>query len=306
MSWMAPIIVFAYNRPDHLQQTLDHLAEADGARESDLWIFCDGPKRGADSTRVKATRKVAQDSAWAERFRLVRIETSQKNKGLARSIIGGVSMVLEDAGRVIVVEDDVLVAPDFLRFMNDCLKFYENDQNVGSVTGFSPFAEQPSDYEKDVMAIPRNCSQCWGTWADRWREVDWDARDAGLLWSNSSLRRRFNTAGNDRVDRLRRQLEGKIDSWSIRFGLWQTLSGRHTIYPLHNRVYNIGYDGSGVHTRHGQNVNFGTALEAHPYVLEHVVEEPAIVRRVARLYGGPWYKRLLRDLRTRLRTRGLR
>ncbi|WP_369611772.1 glycosyltransferase family A protein [Marinobacter sp. RI1] len=306
MSCMAPIIVFAYNRPDHLHQTLAHLADAEGASQSDLWIFCDGSKDGADFARIEATRSVAGDSAWISCFRSVRIETSQDNKGLAQSIIGGVSAVLEGAGRVIVVEDDVLVAPDFLRFMNDCLKFYESDQKVGSVTGFSPFAEQPPDHAKDVMAIPRNCSQCWGTWADRWYEIDWDARDAGLLWSKSSLRRRFNTAGNDRVDRLRRQLEGKIDSWSIRFGLWQTLSGRHTIYPLHNRVRNIGYDGSGVHTRHGQNVNRCTVLQPRSYTLEHVVEQPSIVRRVARIYGGPWYKRFLRDLRTWLGMRGFR
>lgn len=297
MSAMAPVVVFGYNRPDHLQQTLEHLAQADGALASDLWIFCDGPKPGADPAPVDAVRMLANDPIWTDRFASVHVEVSRENKGLARSIIGGVSAVITEFGRVIVVEDDVLVATDFLRFMNDCLDFYQDDSRVGSITAFSPLTEAPAGYEPDVMAVPRNCSQCWATWLDRWREVDWSARDAALLSRNPALRKRFNAAGNDRADRLRRQLAGKIDSWSIRFGLWQTMSERHTIYPVHNRVRNIGYDGSGVHTRQGQNVNATALTEARSYHLQTVAEDPAVLRRIARIYAGPWYKRILRDLR---------
>lgn len=306
MSGMAPVVVFGYNRPEHLQQTLEHLAQADGALASDLWIFCDGPKPGADPASVAAVRLLSNDPVWTGRFASVHVVASSDNNGLANSIIDGVNAVIEHSGRVIVVEDDVLVAPDFLRFMNDCLDYYQADSRVGSITGFSPLAEPPSGYEMDVMAVPRNCSQCWATWADRWREVDWNARGAPMLWQNPVLRRRFNAAGNDRADRLRRQLAGKIDSWSIRFGLWQTLSERHTIYPVHNRVRNIGYDGSGVHTRAGQDVNATMLTAARPYHLQPVAEDPAVLRRFARIYGGPWYRRILRDLITwmRLRRRG--
>lgn len=304
MRSLAPIVLFGYNRPDHMRQTLEHLARAEGARDSALWIFCDGPKPAADVTRIEAARALAHHPDWADRFGTVHVQESQVNKGLARSIIGGVSAVMDSAGRAIVVEDDVLVAPDFLHFMNDCLDFYQEDETVGSVTGFSPLAAPPAGYPHDVMAVPRNCSQCWATWADRWKLVDWDARDAAKLIHDRALRRRFNIAGNDRFDRLRRQLAGKIDSWSIRFGLWQTLAGRHTIYPVDNRVRNIGYDGSGVHTQKGQDVNATVLSDARPYRLEHVAEDPAILRRVARIYGGPWHKRLLRDLRAWMRRRG--
>lgn len=304
MTPRAPIIVFGYNRPEHLTQTLTHLAQAQGAEESDLEIFCDGPKPNADRSRIDAVRAVARDPVWRDHFRSVRIEISEANKGLARSIIGGVSAVIVDAGRAIVVEDDLLVAPDFLAFMNDCLDFYASDGSVGSVTGFSPLGTAPADYAHDVMAIPRNCSHGWATWADRWRDVDWEARDAARLWRDPVLRRRFNAAGNDRADRLRRQLAGKIDSWSIRFGLWQTLTGRHTIYPVHNRVRNIGFDGSGVHTRVGQDVNAHALTESRPYRLEPVTQEPALIRQVARVYGGAWHKRALREVRGWLRARG--
>lgn len=302
MSKAAPIALFGYNRPDHMRQTLDHLAGADGAADSSLWIFCDGPKPGADLAQVQAVRMLAQDPVWAGRFASVEVRISEANKGLARSIIGGVSTVMDSAGRAIVVEDDLLVAPDFLRYMNDCLDFYQDDPKVGSITGFSPLSEAPAGYAHDVMAIPRNCSHGWATWADRWRQVDWDAAGAARLSQDRALRRRFNVAGNDRLGRLVRQLEGRIDSWSIRFGLWQSLAGMHTIYPVHNRVSNIGFDGSGVHTRQGEDVNAGALIEPRAYRLEHVAEDPAILRQVARIYSGKWYKRALRGMRTRFRT----
>ena len=301
MTQNAPIVVFGYNRPDHLKQTLSHLSKALGARDSDLWIFCDGPNPNADLEKIIAVRTEARDPVWATLFRSVTVEISDENKGLASSIIGGVTKAMSEAGRAIVVEDDLLVSPDFITFMNDCLDFYEDNAAVGSVTGFSPLSERPSGYSADVVAVPRNCSHGWATWADRWAQVDWEAKDARKIWRDAGLRRRFNAAGNDRADRLRRQLAGKIDSWSIRFGLWQTLSGRHTIYPVQNRVRNIGFDGSGVHTRSGQEVNAEAAIEACAYTLENVTQDPTVIRTIAKVYSGPWARRTIRSIRTWLR-----
>ncbi len=298
MTDFAPIVVFGYNRPDHLRQTLEYLSRAEGAIQSELWIFCDGPKPGAEPAMVRAVRKVARDTVWTERFRSIHVEVSDINKGLAKSIIGGVTQVMEAAGRAIVVEDDLLVAPDFLRFMNGCLDYYQDDSKVGSVTGFSPLVTPPANYAHDVMAIPRNCSHGWATWADRWRSVDWDARDAARIWREPVLRRRFNAAGNDRLGRLLRQLDGQIDSWSIRFGLWQTLSGRYTIYPVQNRVRNIGFDGSGVHTRKGEEVNSEALNEARDFHLEPVTEDHSVLRAVARVYSGPRFMRTMRGARS--------
>lgn len=305
MTRRAPIALFAYNRPDHLRQALEQLARAEWAGQSDLVILCDGPKAGADPRPVEAVRALAQDPVWTQGFRSVRVTAAAANQGLARSIIGGVTRVLETSDRVIVIEDDVLVAPDFLRFLNDCLGFYRGDPRVGSVTGFSPLAAPPAGYVHDVMALPRNCSHGWGTWADRWQRVDWEARAAAQLWRDPALRRRFSAAGNDRLDRLRRQLAGENDSWSIRFGLWQALEDRVTIYPVLNRVRNIGFDGSGVHTRAGEEVNPNRLTSAHPYRLEHTSIDPAILARVRRIYAGPLPKRLLRGLRARLLARRL-
>lgn len=293
---LSPVVVFAYNRPDHLRQTLTALAEADLAAQSRVRVYADGPRDEVAREAVAAVRKVLDDPVWRDRFAAFEVAASDANQGLARAIIGGVTEIVEVAGRVIVLEDDLIVARDFLRFMNDALDFYRDDSSVGSISGFCPLKARPAGYVHDVMRLPRNCSHGWATWADRWREVDWTAAEADRLRREPALRRRLDSAGSDRFHRLQRQLAGNINSWSIRFGLWQVLTGRDTIYPVDNRVRNIGFDDSGVHTRRGQEVNDRIVTDA-PYVLTDPPEVPAVLEAFSRIYSGSPVRIFMRNIR---------
>jgi len=294
----APVVVFAYNRPDHLRQTLAALAEADLAGDSRVRVYADGARNEAAREGVAAVRTVLVDPVWRDRFAAFEVVASDENKGLAKAIVGGVTGVVEQAGRVIVLEDDLIVSRDFLRFMNDALDFYQSDQTVGSISGFCPLKAPPAGYTHDVMRVPRNCSTGWATWADRWRAVDWTAADAPRLNRDPAFRKRFNSAGSDRVDRLRRQMEGTVSSWSIRFGLWQTASGRDTIFSSFNRLVNSGYDGSGVNTKAGEAINATFKAEGSPYVLAPVETSPAVLAGFRRVYSGSPLARLRRFLIT--------
>ena len=294
---LAPVVVFAYNRPEHLRQTLTALAEADLAKDSRVRVYADGARNEAAREGVAAVRIVLDDPVWRERFGAFEVVASDENKGLAKAIIGGVTEVVEQAGRVIVLEDDLIVSRDFLRFMNDALDFYQADQTVGSISGFCPLQSPPDGYIPDVMRVPRNCSTGWATWADRWREVDWTAADAGRLYRDPAFRKRFNAAGSDRLDRLRHQIAGKVSSWSIRFGLWQAASGRDTIFSSVNRLVNSGYDGSGVNTKAGEAINPDFRAEGSAYVLAPVETSPAVLAGFRRVYSGSPQARLRRFLR---------
>jgi hypothetical protein len=290
----APVAVFAYNRPDHLRLTLISLAAANGADRTHLHLFCDGPKSAEDEERTQSVLAVAIDPEWERRFGSVKVATTAINKGLARSIIDGVTKVLSCNGCAIILEDDLLVAPDFLDFMNDCLDFYKGDARIASISGFSPLRAPPVGYESDIVAVPRNCSHGWATWADRWNEVDWQVRDVELLCRRPELRSRLNSAGSDRLFRLFRSLKGGNDSWSIRFGLWQAVSGRLTIYPVQNRIRNIGFDGSGVHTRTGEEINNYIPDVRRPVQLECVEVDPRVLAAFRKIYSGSLLGRLKR------------
>lgn len=291
---LAPVVVFAYNRPEHLRQTLDGLAACRLAGRTDVHVFSDGPRTAVAADAVGEVRDMIATEAGASRFRSLVVTESATNMGLANSVIRGVTQVLNAHGRVIVLEDDLLVSPDFLEFMNDCLDFYATDDTVGAVTGFCPIERMPGSYREDVFLASRSCSQGWGTWTRVWEGVDWTAAGIGMLGRNWALRRKLNSEGNDRYDRLRRQLAGRIDSWSIRFGLSLFLRGLGTIYPVVNRIRNIGYDGSGVHSGIGTPKNENTA-EA-PYALRRVQIDPDVQREFHRTYSGRFPGRVVRDV----------
>jgi hypothetical protein len=291
---LSPIVVFAYNRPQHLQRTLDALAACRLAGQSQVYAFADGPRKPDASSAVAQVRQVLALEAVAGRFASFTIHASDVNLGLANSIISGVGQVIAMHGRAIVLEDDLLVTPDFLEFMNDCLTYYKDDPGVGAVTGFCPLQALPSGIKGDVFLAERNSSQGWGTWQRDWNAVDWLATDANTFDASWRLRRAFNREGNDRYDRLRRQLAGRIDSWSIRFGLSMFQRGLGTVYPSINRIANIGYDGSGIHS--GVGVPMNEAIAEAPYTLQTLRIDPRIQRAFHRLYSGSLRGRWRREI----------
>lgn len=292
----APVAIFGFNRPEHLRLTLEQLSRAEGADVTPLNIFCDGPRTDAERARTDSVRAVAHDPRWTRAFASVDIAGSERNKGLATSITGGVSEVLARHDRVIVLEDDLIVARDFLSYMNAGLEAYEAAASIGSITAFCPLGTLPEGYSHGVMAVPRNCSHGWATWRDRWQRVTWDDTLARRVWHDRHLRRRLNSAGEDRLSRLRHQVRGDIDSWSIRFGAWQVAEGLDTIYPRDNRVVNIGFDGTGVHCGIDAPINEVMGEDLALPAFEMVKPDPAILHAFRQTYSGPVHRRLARRL----------
>ena len=292
-----PIALFVYNRPAHLRRTVEALARNTMARACEVWVFSDGPRDASACGAVEDVRDYVsclENTGW---FHSVRVRFADENRGLARSIISGVSQVIEARGRVIVLEDDLVTSPDFVEFMVACLEFYSGVPTIGSISGYSPLTDFPPGYPHDVYLIPRNCSLGWATWKDTWLNVDWDVSDFEELKMDRQAWRDFNSCGSDRFDRLRRQMEHDIDSWSIRFGYSLFRRGMLTVYPAASRVRNIGGDGSGVHGGPGAIYNEDPLTAPAPFELSMPAVDPAIMGAVKRVYSGTLLSRMARALR---------
>ena len=248
----APIALFVYNRVDFFQKTFEALKMCLDADKSDLFIFSDGPKNDKARSAVEQIRCILKDLSSDNSFHKVTIVNSETNKGLATSIIEGVSSVIFEYGQVIVLEDDCLPSPYFLRYMNDALEYYENDKTIGSIAGYAEVIDLPDDYCDDVYLSRRSCSWGWSTWADRWAGVDWELKRVSRLFKSPKLIHRLNEDGSDRLMRLYRQTKKNTQSWSIRFGAYHILNDWYVVNPRFSYVYNIGDDGSGVHTKKGE------------------------------------------------------
>lgn len=292
----APVVLFVYNRADHFRQTFDALSLCPEASCTDLYIFADGPKNEAGREKVEACRAAVRHATADCAFRSVHITESPANRGLAASVISGVSAVVEEHGRTIVLEDDSVCSPFFLMFMNRALDRFEKDGRVGAVAGYTPAITFPDRYRNDVFTCYRSCSSAWATWRDRWEDVDWSPAAINAFYHDFSLVRRLNADGADRFLRFYRQTKKDAGSWSVRFGAHLVKKNMVTVYPRYSYVRNIGCDESGVHSKAEDAAFMEVALEkaiADP-IVEFVPPDREIKRRLRKHYSGGAFSDLKR------------
>lgn len=245
---LAPIVLFVYNRLDHTQGVIETLSKNFLAKESELYVFSDAAKSEKGIDKVNEVRKFIRDNSWHHNFKKVSIIEAEKNKGLAKSVIGGVTKIIQEYGKVIVVEDDLLLAPYFLNYMNDALEYYEKDKEIWSISGYSFPMKSMKKYPHDIFYSYRGCSWGWATWADRWDTVDWQVKEYDRFIEDQKWIARFNRGGVDLTNMLKMQMEGQIDSWAIRWCFSQSNQDMYTVYPRISYLENAGCDGSGMHS----------------------------------------------------------
>lgn len=243
---LAPIVLFVYNRLELTQKTIEFLLCNQLCAESELVIFSDGSRNESDKIKVEEVRQYIKSISG---FKKITIKESILNKGLANSVISGVTQVFEKYDKVIVLEDDLLTAPDFLKFVNEALNFYKDDSKIWSITGYCPPIKIPKEYESDVFLALRPSSWGWGTWKNRWNNIDWEIKEYKELVKDKRRQREFNKGGNDLYNMLRNQKEGRIDSWAIRWSYNQFINSANTIYPVITKVQNIGFGNEATHTK---------------------------------------------------------
>lgn len=240
---LAPVVLFAYRRPDHLSEALRSLAANPGAESTRLTIYCDGPKGEADQAAVAQVRKVAHQ---AKGFAQVDVIERESNLGLAQSVISGVTWALEENDRVIVMEDDLVVSPDFLEYMNQALELYEDEDRVISIHGF--MYAVPPGLPQSVFLRGADCWG-WATWRRGWRLFEADSGKLLKQLERSPDRDQFDFGGAfPYLQMLRDQAKGRIDSWAIRWYASAFLANKLTLYPGKSLVENIGQEGSGTHS----------------------------------------------------------
>ena len=243
----APVVLFVYKREKHLQKVLEALDANILADQSSLFIFSDGYKDDTEKVEVEEVRNCIRQYEKRNHFRQVTIYEMDRHCGLAKSVITGVSRVINDYGKVIVLEDDLITSQDFLLYMNDALDYYAEEERVWSIAGYTPNMKELSGYHKDVYVCMRAGSWGWATWKDRWNSIDWEVKDYSQFARDKKKRNAFKKRGYNMPDMLDLQMQGKVDSWAIRFCYEQFKQNKVTINPTISRIKNIGIDGSGTH-----------------------------------------------------------
>lgn len=244
---LAPVALFVYNRPWHTEQTLEALKRNALAAETVLYIFADGKKEKSsqeDSSKIKATREMIRNVSG---FKKVIVVEKEKNQGLAQSIVSGVTEVVNTHGKIIVLEDDLVVSPFFLEFMNQGLDAYQDSANVYSVNGF--MFPVKSKLRQTVL-LPYTSTWGWATWKDKWSAFDAEMKGKAVLLANKEMSDRFNLGNYKYTD----MLSYENNSWGIKWYYSVFMKQGLNVFPTRSLVSNIGFDGTGVNCENGEQI----------------------------------------------------
>lgn len=246
MRSLAPIIFFAYNRPPHTRQALESLQRNKYADESSLWIYVDGPKRGATAETLAAiaeVKKIVREKKWCKEVTIIEAET---NKGLVRSTTEGITKMVNEFGKVIALEDDNLVSPGFLTYMNDALDLYENNPRVMHISAFARPELASADVKESTYFFYHTTTWGWGTWKRAWDKFTPDAMAVMHAVKKKGNIRKLNMDNTfEFFWGLRAVARSNMNSWNT---IWHSvvfLNDGLALYPKRSLVSNIGHDGSG-------------------------------------------------------------
>ena len=244
---LAPICLFVYNRIDETKLTLNSLKKNFLAQQSELIIFSDGHKDQDDLKLIKGIRHYLKK---INGFKSVKICESSTNKGLAQSVIDGVTLVLTQYDKVIILEDDLITAPNFLDFMNQGLEEYSKNNKVMSINGFSVDTGPITDtLSNDVFFHTRTLSWGWATWSDRWNKEFFNSKKIRANLTQQVLLSFKKNCGDDISGMLLDSLSGKNDSWYVRWVFRHFIDGKIAVFPRLSKVRNNGYGDSATHCK---------------------------------------------------------
>lgn len=280
----APIGIFAYNRPYHFQRLIDTLSRNPLYEQSDIFIFIDGARDDNDLKKQHTLLLIAQNIKGA---RSVTIFQRNYNMGLAQSIINGVSSLMAQYGKAIVLEDDLVVSPSFLSYMNEALDKYEAVEKVFQISAFGLQVKPPHNYPYDAYFHIRAHSWGWASWRNRWERVDWKVESFSILERNHRLRQAFNRGGSDLYRMLNDYMQGKNNSWYIRFTYAMFCRQSYCVTPIKSLTRNEGFGAEATHC-HNYNrykTDFRNEYQSHFRLPDDIVINTSLVRQSASYYS---------------------
>lgn len=270
----APITLFTYARSVHARRTVEALLKNPEAASHDLIVFSDSARSPEMQSAVDEVRAYL---ATISGFRTVTINHRPHSFGLARSIIEGVTQVLSEHERIIVLEDDMVTSPHFLAYMNEALDRFAGDERVISIHGYVYPVHQTLP---EAFFLPG--ADCWGwaTWRRGWHLFDSDGQVLLDELKRRNLLKAFDFDGAYPYSKmLEGQIKGTNDSWAVRWYASAFLAGKLTLYPGRSLVHNIGNDGSGTHC--GDDTSLDAELSETPIDLGTVEVMPSAAGRAA-------------------------
>ncbi|HLS37857.1 MAG TPA: glycosyltransferase [Sphingobacterium bovisgrunnientis] len=293
MRELAPIIIFTYNRPHHTRKMLQALENAELAQDSNVFIFSDGAKNANAIEHVNRVRAIIAEP-W--NFKKITIIERERNVGLAQNVISGVSEIIKQYGKVIVLEDDLEISKVGLRYFNDALDAYEQEEKVMEISGYM-YPVKDADKLAETFFFRVANSWGWATWKRAWDKYNTDIDQLIADFDKDKIKR-FSI---DHTENFWKQVQeykaGKINSWAIRWYLTLFNNYGLALYPRQSMIQNLGTDGSGTHSDADNAYKVDLATQAVSYFPKEIEENKQAYEAIKYFYKhrkGSVFTRVLR------------
>lgn len=310
---LAPIVLFVYNRPSYTRQTLNALAKNVFAKESSLFIYADGAKKNAsekDKKKISTVRDIIREQQWCG---TVSIIEATENKGLAASVIHGVTEIVDRFDKAIIIEDDVVTSPFFLQFMNEGLEKYANEERILSLGSWNYYFKNTYS---DTFFTHLPDTIAWATWKRAWKKFEPDPKLLLQQLEEKKLIDEFNIGGKfDYVAMLQHQIDNKVSSWGIRWTATAVINNTLTLYPSRSLSKHIGFGADSTHVK-SVDYNVDIVLAGTPVLItaiplienKEAINEWLNFEKNTRPLKTSFTKRLSRGVLTQVKkiARGLR
>jgi hypothetical protein len=275
---LAPIVLFVYNRPIHTEQTINALLKNELASQSDLIIYSDGAKNKSDIEDIQFVRKYLQT---IKGFNSVRIIERKTNFGLGNNIIDGVSSVVNENGKIIVLEDDLITSPYFLKYMNDGLNKY---LGINSVISIHSYIYPVKKKLPETFFIKGADCLGWATWKEKWDLFESDGSKLLDVLEKKGITSEFDFNNTyPYTHMLKEQIAGRNNSWAVRWYASAFIHNMLTLYPGRSLVYHNGNDGSG--TNFAESSLLDVKLSKSPIEIRNIIiEESKQAKKIIEFY----------------------
>ncbi len=246
-----PIIIFGYNRPELLKNCILSLTSYKDFKKHNFFFFCDGPKNYTDNKKINKIKSILNNSKIKFKKKIFK----KKNLGLSSNIIGGVTSVLKKNKAAIIIEDDLYLDKNAIKFINFFLNKKKSEKKIGSISAYSYIHNEKFKFGFDCYYLKRHCSWAWGTWNDRWNKIDWDDTSIDKHFKNKKSINFFDKIGKDLNLLLWAHRNKYINSWAIRFNLSCMKNKLLSIQPRYSLVRNDGHGKESTHQKFKKNIN---------------------------------------------------
>ncbi|PML13669.1 sugar transferase [Vibrio breoganii] len=269
---LAPVILFVFDRLEHTKKTIQALKDNALSSQTDLFIYSDG-YNGDINNNVEKVREYINN---VEGFNRIKVIERESNLGLAQNIIEGVTEVIQEYKRAIILEDDMVTSPIFLSYMNKALKKYENRSDVWHISGWG-YPIDPFGLEDSFFTKTMHCWS-WATWYDRWEHFEKNPKRLIKNWSIDTINEFNLESANNFWSQILDNDKGRMNTWAIFWYATIFENNGLCLNPTRSLVDNIGNDGSGQHCTKSENFKTEITSDSIQFPKSESINELAIER----------------------------